>query len=190
MTAESEVSARLRALPSPAMPDLVLADIQARLAQEQTVVPITPRHRSRLTWLLAAAAVLGFVVLVGSATSPGPAPVASPIVRAGAVFDPGLFGRQLQDRNAAAAMTGPTYTFADSRTRIAECAAAVQAYGRVLSLDVGTYGADAAVVLVTSFPANTDYEEVWVVAPDCGSADADVYRHMIYDVDGSTLKSV
>ena len=84
---ESEVSARLRALPSPAMPHDVLAGIEARLAQEQVVVPLTPRHRNRLTWLLAAASILGFLVLVGSSGTPSGHPVhASPIVRAGAVF--------------------------------------------------------------------------------------------------------
>jgi len=191
MMQESEVSARLRALPSPAMPDDVLTGIEARLALEQVVVPLTPRHRNRLTWLLAAASVLGFLVLVGSAASPGTQPVAaSPIVRAGAVFEPALFADQLRARTTAKAMTRPTNTFADSSSDITACASAVQAYGRVLFLDVGSYGPDAAVVLVTAYPANPDYEEVWVVTPDCGATEASVYRHMIYDVDGSTLKSV
>lgn len=191
MMQESEVRARLRALPSPVMPDDVLAGIWQRLAHEQVVVPLTPRHRSRLTWLLAAASVLGFLMLVASAGSTNPTPVsASPIVRAGAVFEPAQFAEQLRTRSTATAMLSPTNTFADSPTAITACASAVQAYGRVLFLDVGSYGQDAAVVIVTAYPANPDYEEVWVVTPDCGATDASVYRHMIYDVDGSTVTSV
>ena len=46
--------------------------------------------------------------------------------------------------------------------------------------------APAAVVIVTSYPAHSEYEEVWVVNPGCGTGDVRVIRHMVYDVDEST----
>lgn len=190
---ESEVSARLAALPHPAMPADVAADIEARLAQEHKVVPLTPRHRSRLNWLVAAAVALAFATLIGIGTSGGSStPVAGPpIVRAGAVFEPTGFASQLQQRMGGGTATKEkTNTFADTTAGITACATAVKAYGRVIFLDAGTYDRQRAVVLVTAYPAQTDYEEVWVVSPDCGFGDSSVYRHMVYDVDGSTRSSI
>lgn len=185
---DSEVSARLAALPAPAMPDDVAAAIEARLAQEQKVVPLTPRHRSRLNWLVAAAGVVALLALVGMSTGSGSStPVAGPpVVRAGAVFQPAGFANQLQQRIGTPGEVSTTDTFADSTDGISACATAVRAHGHVMFLEVGTYDQVDAVVLVTSYPANTDYEEVYVVAPDCGPGNAAVMRHMLYDVDGST----
>lgn len=188
---ESEVSARLAELPAPAMPPEVIAAIEDRLAAEQTVVPLTPRHSRRLTWLVAAAAILGVLALVGAGGRSTPAPVAStvPVVRAGAVFEPAGFASQLSSRMNGSSGADRTDTFADSPTAVKSCATAVQAYGKVLFLDVGTYDQQPAVVMVTAYPANSEYEEVWVITPECGSGDPEVYRHLLYDVDGST-KSV
>lgn len=185
---DQEVSARLAALPSVPMPPEVFAAIEARLDQERTVVPLTRRHRKRLTWLVAAAAILGVLALVGAGERSSPAPIASsvPVVRAGAVFEPAGFAEQLSARMKGPGQSADTDTFADSPTAIKSCATSVQAYGRVLFIDVGTYDRRAAVVMVTAYPPNTEYEEVWVIAPDCGASDPVVYRHMLYDVDGST----
>lgn len=185
---ESEVSARLSDLPSPPMPPDVVAAIEQRLAQERNVVPLTPRHSRRLTWLVAAAAILGVLALVGAGERQAPSPVAStvPVVRAGAVFEPAGFAKQLSSRMNGSSGADRTDTFADSPTAVKTCATSVQAYGRVLFIDVGTYDRQPAVVMVTTYPANTEYEEVWVIAPDCGTSDPVVYRHMVYDVDGST----
>lgn len=188
---EQEMSARLAALPSVPMPPDVFAAIEARLAQENNVVPLTPRHSRRLTWLVAAAAILGVLALVGVGERTTPAPVTAtvPVVRAGAVFQPVGFGEQVTARLRADGQTVRTDTFADSPSTIKACATSVQAYGQVLFLDAGVYDSQAAVVMVTTYPANTEYEEVWVISPYCGAGDAVVYRHMVYDVDGST-KSV
>lgn len=185
---DQEVSARLADLPAVPMPPQVYAAIQARLADERTVVPLTARHSRRLNWLVAAAAILGVLALVGLGDRTAPAPVASsvPVVRAGAVFEPAGFAEQLSARMKGATGAGRTDTFADTSAGIKTCATSVQAYGRVLFIDAGTYDRQAAVVMVTTYPANTDYEEVWVIAPDCGAGDPTVYRHMVYDVDGST----
>lgn len=185
---ESEVSARLADLPAAPMPPEVVTAIEQRLAQERTVVPMTPRHSRRLTWLVAAAAILGLLALVGVGERSTPSPVASsaPVVRAGAVFEPSGFADQLSRRMAGPARTDRTDTFADTPTGIQACATSVQAYGRVLFIDAGSYDQQPAVVMVTTYPANTEYEEVWVITPDCGTSDPVVYRHLVYDVDGST----
>lgn len=184
---DAAVSSMLSALPSPPIPAEVAAAIEARLAEERTVVPMTRRHTRRLNWLVAAAAAVAFLALIGVSgsgqTSP---PVAQPpVVRAGAVFEPTAFAEQLKLRMTDGPTSTATATFADSPEQRRACATAVQAYGRLMFLDVGTYDRAAAVVMVTSYPANTDYEEVWVVAPDCGAGSTAVYRHMIYDLDGS-----
>lgn len=188
---DQEVRARLADLPCAPMPDDVFAAIEARLAQERTVVPITAAHGRRLTWLVAAAAILGVMALIGLGERTTPAPVASsvPVVRAGAVFQPTGFADQVSARMKGYTGVAPTRTFADSSATLRTCASSVQAYGRILFLDAGTYDRTAAVVMVTTYPANTDYEEVWVLSPDCGAGDPVIYRHMVYDVDGST-KSV
>ncbi len=190
---EREVAALLSALPSPSMPRDVVDAIEQRLAQERVVVPLTPRHTRRLNWLVAAAAVLGVLALVGVGSSQqSSVTVASglPVVRDGAVFDRSGLGPQLRDRMRTEGASATTRTFADTPAGVVACTSAVQAYGRVLFIDAGTYDREAVVVLVTSYPANSEYEEVWVVSPDCGAEQPQVYRHMLYDVDGSTLKSV
>lgn len=182
---DASVRAELARLPRPAMPADVEAAIRARLAEEHKVVPLTRAHRRRLDWLLAAVAAVAFVGLVAVSTSPTAAPVAqSPVVRAGAVFEPAAFGEQLRSRMQRSADNTPTATFADSPEGIAACARAVQAYGQVMALDSGTYAGAQAVVLVTKYVPNTDYAEVWVVDPDCGTGQSGVIRHMIVDVDG------
>lgn len=188
---DQEVRARLADLPAAPMPPDVFAAVETRLAQERTVVPLTPRHSRRMSWLVAAAAILGVMALLGIGERPSEAPVAAsvPVVRAGAVFQPAGFADQLAARMTGYTGVAPTSTFADSSATIKTCATSVQAYGRVLFLDAGTYDRTAVVVMVTSYPANTEYEEVWVLSPDCGAGDSLVYRHMVYDVDGST-KSV
>lgn len=191
MSGDPEVRERLARLPRPAMPQALTDAIAERLLAERTVVPLTPRHRSRLNWLLAAAAVLAFTVLVGvNQTAPSAPPVAGPpVVRAGAVFEPAGFAAQLQQRfHTPAGPTGTTRTFADSPQGISACARAVQAHGRVLTLDVGTYGGTAAVVIVTSYLPNADYEEVWVVDPACGPDDTLVLRHMVFDLDAAPTR--
>ncbi len=185
---DQEVRARLAALPAAPMPPEVFAAIEARLAQEKTVVALTPRHSRRLTWLVAAAGIFAVLALIGLGDRTTPAPVASsvPVVRAGAVFQPAGFGDQLSERMKAPGTAQRTGTFADSPASVKACASSVQAYGRVLFLDVGTYDRQAAVVMITSYPANTEYEEVWVISPTCGAENPVVYRHMVYDVDSST----
>jgi hypothetical protein len=126
-------------------------------------------------------------MLVSWSTGPAPSPVTDPpVVRAGAVFQPADLGTQLQARFVGAPATVPTRTFADTPQGIVACAQSVKAYGRVMAVDVGTYAAADAVVLVTSYVPNTDYEEVWVVGPQCGTGSPTVMRHMLMDVDGST----
>lgn len=192
MTSESELHSRLSALPSPPMPDEVAQAIHARLAEAETptnVVPITRTHRRRLSGLLVAAAVAAFAMLMTVAVEPTSTPVAGgpPIVRAGAIYEPRLFADELSQRYLGEpAAAKPTDTFADSETGIDTCADAVDAFGHVLAVDTGSYDSTAAVVLVTSYPANSEYEEVWVVTPACGPSDSRVIRHMVYDVDHST----
>lgn len=182
---DASVRAELARLPRPVMPADVEAAIRARLADEHKVVPLTRQHRRRLDWLLAAVAAVAFVGLVAVSTTPSAAPVAqSPVVRAGAVFEPARFGEQLRARMQGDPADTPTATFADSPEGIAACARAVQAYGQVMAADSGTYAGAQAVVLVTRYVANTDYAEVWVVEPDCGDGKSGVIRHMIVDVDG------
>jgi hypothetical protein len=188
VTGEQEVRARLARLPRPGLPEHVRARIEARLADEApgVVVPITSVHRRRLNWLLAAATVAGFATLVGvsGSGSPDPVPLAAPpVVRAGAVFEPAGFSDELRARWHEAGTPGPTRTFADSPAGISACARAVQAYGRVMALDVGTYDDVDVVVLVASYVPNTAYEEVWVVRPACGQGQAPVMRHLILDLD-------
>jgi hypothetical protein len=185
---DGDVARRLAALPSPPLPDAVAAAVADRLAEERKVVPITARHRRRLNWLLGAAAAGALVMLVTVGDDDQPAPLTEkPLVRAGAVFDAGPFADQVRTRflsgaNGAAA----TETFVDSPSAMTACMTAIHAYGKVLAADVGTYDTALAVVLVTAYPPNTDYEEVWVVGPRCGAGDVTVVRHMIYDVDHST----
>ena len=194
---EEELQAQLSALPSPPMPDDVTAAITAALAGQAAsdadggadVVPLTPRHRRRLSGLLMAVAVAGVMMLlavtVQSPTSPTESD--SPVIRAGAIYEPRDFAQDLRERFLTASpASGPTNTFADSAQGITACTEAVDAFGRVMGVDVGSYDEAAAVVLVTSYPAQTQYEEVWVVSPGCGSGDPQVIRHMVYDVDAST----
>ena len=111
----------------------------------------------------------------------------SPIVKAGALYDSVDFAPEVQQRFLGApAAKAPTQTFADSRQGIEACVDAVDAHGPVLSVDTGSYDNVAAVVLVTTYLPNTEYEEVWVVTPACGPGDGYVMRHMVYDVDNST----
>ncbi|MFN8129196.1 MAG: hypothetical protein U0R28_10395 [Candidatus Nanopelagicales bacterium] len=185
MSDEVEVRARLARLPHPPMPASVTAAIEARLAEERTVVPLTRTHRSRLNWLVAAAAAVAFVSLVGVSTTSSPAPVAqTPVVRAGAVFEPAGFAEQLRSRMGNEGSSAPTATFADSAAGITACMNAIKGYGPVMSADAGTYGEANAVVLVTRYVGNAQYEEVWVVAPDCGTSQTVVMRHILVDVDG------
>lgn len=196
MNSEDELRTRLSALPSPPMPDDVAAAISQRLAdeqradaQDQTVVPLTARHQRRISGLLVAAAVAGIAMLLAVTVKPPAAPVASgpPVIRAGAIYEPRDFAQEVRERFLGApAAQGPTNTFADTSAGIVACTDAVDAFGHVLAVDAGSYDDTAAVVLVTSYPANTQYEEVWVVEPGCGPSDPDVIRHMVYDVDNST----
>ncbi|MFN8183836.1 MAG: hypothetical protein U0R23_05385 [Candidatus Nanopelagicales bacterium] len=197
MNGEDEVRARLAGLPHPPIPADVSAAISARLAQEAhssgredaEVVPFTARHRRRFSGLLVAAAVAGIAMLMAVTVTPagqqgdeGP-----PVIRAGAIYEPDHFADQVRQRFLnAPATSAPTHTFADSTVGIVTCADAVDAFGHVLAVDTGSYDDRAAVVIVTSYPANTQYEEVWVVSPVCGPSDPAVIRHMVYDVDAST----
>ena len=199
MNGEDAVRARLSALPDPPIPAEVAAAISARLAEEAAlrgtgegeadIVPITPRHQRRLSGLLVAAAVAGIAMLLALTVTPagqqgteGP-----PVIRAGAIYEPEGFAQQVRQRYLnAPATNAPTRTFADTIQGIATCTDAVDAFGHVLAVDTGSYDEHAAVVIVTSYPANTQYEEVWVVSPVCGPSDPAVIRHMVYDVDDST----
>ena len=176
---EDELRSRLSALPSPPMPDDVHSAISAALASEAQARPtggeavaLTPRHQRRLSGLLIAAAVAGVLMLlavtVQSPTPPGG--TQSPVVRAGAIYAPEDFAQQLTQRFLSApAAAQPTNTFADSAAGIDACTDAV----------------DAGVV-VPPCAAHSEYEEVWVVNPGCGTGDVRVIRHMVYDVDEST----
>ena len=193
---EDELRSRLSALPSPPMPDDVHSAISAALASEAQarptggeVVALTPRHQRRLSGLLIAAAVAGVLMMlavtVQSPTPPGG--TQSPVVRAGAIYAPEDFAQQLTQRFLSApAAAQPTNTFADSAAGIDACTDAVDAFGNVMGVDAGSYDGAAAVVIVTSYPAHSEYEEVWVVNPGCGTGDVRVIRHMVYDVDEST----
>lgn len=191
---EDELRSQLSALPSPAMPDDVNAAITAALAAQATsgdaeVVPLTPRHQRRLSGLLIAAAVAGIMMLLAvTVQSPvAPGGTDSPVIRAGAIYEPRDFAQELRERFLTAPpASGPTNTFADSAQGITACTEAVDAFGTVMGVDAGSYDDAAAVVIVTSYPAHTQYEEVWVVSPGCGSGDPRVMRHMVYDVDAST----
>jgi hypothetical protein len=198
MTSDAEVRARLAGLPSASIPPEVREAIMARLAQESQqsqvadVVPLTPRHRRRLSGLLVAAAAAAFVMLlaVAGGASPTP-PVASgqPVVKAGAIYDPGPFAAQLRDRFLGApAATKQTGTFADSSPGIVACTGSIDAFGDVLGIDAGVYAGEPAVVIVSTYPGDTEYEEIWVVNPRCGSADTDVIRHFLLDVDKSATR--
>lgn len=184
MSDEVEVRARLARLPRPPMPDSVTTAITARLAQEGNVVPLTRSHRSRLNWLVAAAAAVGFVSLIGVTTTSSPAPAGQqpPVVRAGAVYGPADFAQQLRSRMQQGAATAPTATFADTPAGISACTKAIAAYGPVMAVDAGTYADTDAVVLVTRYVANADYEEIWVVEPGCGDGSTVVMRHILVDV--------
>lgn len=195
MTSDAEVRARLAGLPPASIPPEVRAAILARLAEESQVaevVPLTPRHRRRLSGLLVAAAAAAFVMLVAVAGGGGTAPpVASgqPIVKAGAVYDPGPFATQLRERFLGApASTKDTGTFADSPSGIVACTGSLDAFGDILVFDAGVYAGQAAVVIVSTYPGDTEYEEVWVVNPQCGTADTDVIRHFLLDVDKSAAR--
>jgi hypothetical protein len=194
---EDELQSRLSALPSPPMPDHVTSAISAALAAEAQsrptdaaeVVALTPRHQRRLSGLLIAAAVAGVLMLLAvTVQSPmPPSETAAPVVRAGAIYEPRDFAEQLKKRFLQTpAASGPTNTFADSPAGIAACTDAVDAFGNVMGVDTGSYGDAAAVVLITSYPAHAEYEEIWVVSPSCGTGDVQVIRHMVYDVDDST----
>ncbi|MCU0277508.1 MAG: hypothetical protein MUF33_11605 [Candidatus Nanopelagicales bacterium] len=198
MTSDAEVRARLAGLPSASIPPEVREAIMARLAQESQepqladVVPLTPRHRRRLSGLLVAAAAAAFVMVLAVAGGGDPAPPvasAQPVVKAGAIYDPGPFAAQLRDRFLGApAATKQTGTFADSPPEIVACTGSIDAFGEVLTLDAGVYGGQAAVVIVSTYPGDTEYEEVWVVNPQCGDADTDVIRHFLLDVDKSATR--
>ncbi len=159
MTSEQEVRSRLRRLPRPEMPADVRAQLQARLASDVGVSSQPSR---------------------GSVSDTSP-----PVVRAGAVFQPTAIADELKARWYEAGTTEPTRTFADSPAGISDCARAVQAYGRIIAVEVGRYADADAVVLVTSYVPNTDYEEVWIVGPGCRQGQAPVIRHMILDLDGA-----
>lgn len=198
MTSDEHVRQRLSALPSPTMPGDVREAIRTRLAQEAQdrakagqpmaeVVVLTDKHRRRLGGLLIAAAVAGIAMLMPLAIAPTTPDPASPdpVVRAGALYQPSGFGEQLRQRVRAVPATGATGTFADNPGGIADCTSAVAAYGAVRSLDVGSYDRAEVVVMVTEYPANAVYEEVWVVSPQCGPDDGTVIRHILFDVDDS-----
>lgn len=198
MTSEDDVRSLLAALPSPDMPESVAQAITARLADEAAtpsgstadVVALTPRHRGRLNVLLVAAAVAAFAMLISVAVRPAPAPVAqaaSPVIKAGAIYEPADFTSELRERFLTApAASEPTRTFADTPQGIAACVEAVSAYGRLLTIDTGSYDDLAAAVIIATYPLDTEYEEVWVVTADCGSTDPIVLDHMVFDVDDST----
>lgn len=194
MSDEQDVRDLLARLPSPPMPPAVRQQILARLAEQQApvapVVPITRIHRRRLNGLLIAAVVAAFAMLMSVTVQSPSGPVTAspaPVIKAGALYQSTDFVPELQQRfRAAPAAVGPTRTFADSRQGIQACTVAVDAYGSVLSVDTGSYDDVAAVVLVTTYLPDTQYEEVWVVTPRCGPGDDLVMRHMVYDVDNST----
>lgn len=194
MTSEDDVRSLLAALPSPDMPESVAQVITARLAEQAgapaDVVALTPRHKGRLNVLLVAAAVAAFAMLISVAVRPAPAPIAqasSPVIKAGAIYEPADFTSELRQRFLTApAASGPTRTFADSPQGIAECVKAVSAYGRLLTIDTGSYDDLAAAVIIATYPLNTEYEEIWVVGPNCGTSDPGVLDHMVFDVDDST----
>ena len=190
---EDELRSRLSALPSPQMPADVASRISAALEAETRpdggeVVALTPRHKQRLSGLLIAAAVAGALTLL-AVTVQSPMPPGdsdAPVIRAGAIYEPRNFAQELSQRFLSTPpAAGPTETFADSAEGIAACTDAVDAFGAVLGIDAGSYDEAAAVVLITSYPAHTQYEEVWVVPPSCGTGDVRVIRHMVYDVDAS-----
>lgn len=198
MTSEDDVRSLLAALPSPDMPESVARVITARLGEQAAtqseapadVVALTPRHKGRLNVLLVAAAVAAFAMLISVAVRPAPAPIAqasNPVIKAGAIYEPADFTSELRQRFLTApAASGPTRTFADSPQGIAECVEAVSAYGRLLTIDTGSYGDLAAAVIIATYPLNTEYEEIWVVGPNCGTSDPIVLDHMVLDVDDST----
>lgn len=196
MISENEVRSRLAALPSPAIPRTVADAVEARIrtlpvdAQVPAeVIPLTPQHRSRLNGLLLAAAVAAFAMLMSIAVQSPQQPVAggqNPVIKAGAIYQRATFVEQLRERYLDVTSTpAPTNTFADSTRGITDCTSAVAAYGQVLSIDTGSYDNTAAAVMITRYPLNTDYEEVWVVTPACGGADTLVMGHMVLDVDDS-----
>ncbi len=199
MSSEEEVRSRLSSLPSPAIPDHVAQGVRARLAAESsesvtgagdTVVPLTGRHRSRLNVLLIAAAVAAFAMLMAVSVESPSAPVAQgqlPVVKAGAIYEPANFADEVRERfMEAQGTTSPTNTFADSPAGIEACADALSAYGAVLTIDTGSYDDLPAAVVITTYPINSEYEEVWVVTPGCGATSNEVIGHMVLDVDNST----
>jgi hypothetical protein len=202
MTSDARVRSQLSELPSPGMPHDVYSAISARIAEEaaqpggrpgeptaDNVVAFTPRHSRRLNGLLLAAAVAAFALLMAISVEPASPPIAAgqpPVVRAGAIYEPRAFAEQVRQRYLTApTAVSPTATFADSQAGIEMCADAVDAVGPVLAVDAGSYDEVAAVVMVTTYPANSQYEEVWVVLPACGPGNNQVIRHMLYDVDNS-----
>lgn len=197
MITDDELRSRLSELPSPTMPTAVHEAVAARLRAlaidaraPAEVVPLTPKHRSRLNGLLLAAAVAAFAMLMSVAVqSPQQPPVAgvqNPVIKAGAIYNPAGFIDELRVRYLDTASTSaPTNTFADSAQGIVECTSALAAYGQVLSIDTGRYGNAAAAVVITRYPLNTEYEEIWVVTPACGATDTAVMDHMVVDVDDS-----
>ena len=188
MNGEQRVRSALSGLPRPAMPDSVRQAVEQRLEIEAAadVVALPPVHRRRLTGLVAAAAFAAFAALLGAGMPQNPQPVAreAPLMRAGAVYTPTAFRDEVVSRFAARPTMQPTGTFADDPAGISACVRAVRAYGRLLAIDTGSYDASAAVVLITHSPMNTDYEEVWVVTPDCGAGNGQVLRHMVDNIDG------
>lgn len=186
MSDDEQIRRHLAALPRPAMPAEVTDRIHQRLAEETKVTPIAGGRR--MTVLVAAAAVAGVMALVGLGLQPQtePVPAQSPVLRAGAVFEPETFATQLRQRYLdMSTRTRVTATFADSPRTLQACTDAVSAQGRILGVDAGRYGRTEAVILITKYPADREYEEIWVVTPGCGPQDSNVIRHMLFDVDPS-----
>lgn len=191
MTSDDEVRSRLRALPQPVMPESVARSVHSTLSSAEPapdVVSITGGDRRRMRTLLVAAAAAAALVLVGLASEPQrtPAPGGVPVMRAGAIFEPTGFAQTLRERFLGGApIVARTDTFADTPAGLAACTRAVDAYGHVIGIDAGRYSSSPAVVLITSYPGNREYEEIWVVAPTCSETNPTVMRHMLYDLDNS-----
>ena len=185
---DDQVRSHLRALPTAQMPESVRSSVHAALAEPTNVIPITQGHRRRLRTLLVAAAAAAVLALVGLAEGPRPATytASGPVMHAGAIFEPENFAATLRERFLGGApAVSFTNTFADNPAALAECTRAVAAYGRLLGVDAGQYSSRPAVVLITSYPGNTEYEEIWVVTPTCSAADPAIMRHMLFDLDNS-----
>lgn len=182
---DDDVRRMLANLPNPAAPVEVrqrVLDALASQSQGGEVVPLTPRHQRRLRWLSAAAAAAAVAALLGMGRAqPQPTPVAEqPLLRSGALYEPADFGPALRARWA-----GGQQSARMSQPQLADCTRAVAAHGRVRGADTGQYGNSPAVILITSYPAQPDYEEIWVLTPACAPGTPTVVRHMIFDVDPS-----